>query len=106
MGEFEKALDLCVTDYPEFSLGKLCPIPQEPTEIHVHKAMWVEGALETFPATPTTQGPELILQNSMNTATLPFFFFLFLNLVFQEPSRDFWLLMEKEKLDTGLLYSG
>lgn len=52
MGEFEKALDLCVMDYPEFSLGKLCPIPQEPTEIHVHKAMWVEGALETFPATP------------------------------------------------------
>lgn len=53
MGEFEKALDLCVTDYPEFSLGKLCPIPQEPTEIHVHKAMWVEEALETFPAVPS-----------------------------------------------------
>lgn len=75
MGEFEKALDLCVTDYPEFSLGKLCPIPQEPTEIHVHKAMWVEGPRDIpCSSIPTTQGPELILQNSMNTATLPFFF--------------------------------
>lgn len=99
MGEFEKALDLCVTDYPEFSLGKLCPIPQEPTEIHVHKAMWVEGALETFPAAPF---PPLKVQSW--SCRIPWtlqpclFFFLFLNLVFQEPSRDFWLLMEKEKI--------
>lgn len=76
MREFEKALDLCVTDYPEFSLGKLCPVPQKPAENHVHNTMWVD-ALETLPCSsiPATQDPELILQNSMNTATFPFFFF-------------------------------
>lgn len=62
MREFEKALDLFVTDYPEFSLGKLCSIPQKPAEIHVQKAVW-EGTPEIFPysSIPATLDPSLIL---------------------------------------------